>query len=92
MARSQAVINEVRDPYSIKSDSGEIVNTKTASPRKTIKIHGHTIRVKDIPITAANLSCGHNIRGIAFAVGDIVHCDNHGEQNTIPANVVEVFN
>lgn len=81
----------VRDPYSIVTDSGESVNTRKANPNRVLKIHGHKIRVRDIPITSATLSCGHAVRGIAFAPGNIVYCDLHGEGNLIQSTVVSVL-
>lgn len=92
MAKSRAsTISEIRDPYSILTDNGETVNTRTANPNQTIKIHGHKLKIRDIPITAAQLNCGHNVRGIAFAAGNLVYCDKHGDGNTVPATVVEVL-
>ena len=92
MAKSQPnTLNEIRDPYSIKTDDGEMVNAKTAAPNRVIRIHGHKIRIKDIPITAARLACGHSIRGIAFSQGNLVYCDKHEENTLLPTTVVEVI-
>jgi hypothetical protein len=92
MAKSQTnALNEIRDPYSIKTDDGEMVNAQTASPSRIIRIHGHKIRIKDIPITAARLTCGHNVRGIAFSVGNLVYCDKHEENALLPTTVIEVI-
>jgi len=88
MAKSQ--VQEIRDPYSIKTDNGDVVNTKTANPNRTIQIHGHRLKVRDIPITAALLDCGHTIRGIAFGPGNLVYCDKHDNNALLPATVVEV--
>jgi hypothetical protein len=91
MAKSQVkTVNEPLDPYSIKTDNGDIVNTQTASPNLTIKIHGHRIKVRDIPITAATLDCEHTVRGIAFAEGNLVYCDKHESGALRPSKVVSV--
>lgn len=82
--------NNITDPYIVRTDSGERVNVRNADPQRQLKIHGHQIRVKDIPVTAARLNCGHTIRGVAFIPGMLVHCDKHGEGNLKSATVVAV--
>lgn len=90
MAKSQET-TEIRDPYSIKTDNGEVVDTYTANPNRTIQIHGHRIKIKDIPITAARLDCGHTVRGIAFSQGNLVYCEKHGDKTLVPSVVVDLM-
>lgn len=41
-----------------------------------LKIQGRWIKVSDIPMTAATLSCMHSVRGIALQLNDVVFCEN----------------
>jgi len=82
--------NNIIDPYIVRTDSGERVNVRTANPQRKINIHGHQIRVKDIPVTAATLNCGHTVRGVAFIPGMLVYCDKHGEGNLKSVTVLSV--
>lgn len=82
---------KARNPYVIIADNGDEVNVQTSSPNRKLTIHGHEIRVSQIPITVARLSCGHSVRGIAFSEGMLVHCDQHGENTLLPTTVSQVM-
>ena len=77
-------------PDAIHTDSGQTVRVATANPNQKVRIHGHNIRVGDIPLTAAKLGCGHIIRGIAFQKNDLVFCEEHG-QTPLQTVVEEVY-
>ena len=68
-----------RYPDSIETSDGRMVRVSNLRPNQTIKIgKGRVaIKVKDIPMTAALLSCGDIVRGIAFTKGDVVFCEKH---------------
>lgn len=75
------MMTTIRDPYTLQTDNGQNVNVQTANPNRVLTIHGHRIKVRDIPITVALMECGHYLRGIAFQTGDLVHCENHDDAN-----------
>lgn len=70
-------------PDSITLDSGKTVRVSTMNPNATLKIHGRTIRVADIPLVAVRLKCGCVVRGIAIAKRDIVFCENHHDESYV---------
>lgn len=81
--------SNIRNPYELKTDNGVIDISKQRNLNKTIKINGHRIRISEIPITGATLSCGHTVRGIAFSLGDLVYCDKHDDKFT-EASIIQV--
>jgi len=74
-------IQQRRYPDSIETSDGKTVRLSTLRPNQTIRIGRSrtAVKVKDIPITAALLKCGHIVRGIAFAQGDVVFCEEDHE-------------
>lgn len=80
---------EVIYPDTIKTDDGRFIRVSTANPSQRIRVHGRNLRVRDIPLTAAQLACTHIVRGIAFRKGDLVSCDKHGIE-PLQTEVVEV--
>jgi hypothetical protein len=69
---------------SIETSEGKIVRLSLLPPEQVIHIgKGRTktsIKVKDIPLTEALLSCGDIVLGIAFKPGNVVFCDKHADE------------
>jgi len=74
-----------RYPDSIETSDGKLVRISDLQPNQTIRIGKHRIavKVKDIPITVALLSCGDVVRGIAFKEGNVVFCETHHENKFV---------
>lgn len=74
-----------RYPDSIETSEGNLVRISDLRPDQTIRIGKHRIAVKvrDIPITVALLSCGDVVRGIAFNEGNVVFCETCHENKFV---------
>jgi hypothetical protein len=71
--KQQQVIHKYPDELTV--DGGRNVRISQLSPNAIVKIHNHAIRVGDIPLTAAELKCGHVVRGVALQDKDIIFCE-----------------
>lgn len=71
-------------PDEITTDGGKKVRISQLKPNDKVKIHNHSIRVGDIPLSAVELTCGHTVRGIALQMNDIVFCEED-QQNSFVA-------
>jgi hypothetical protein len=69
------VVEERKYPDSITTDNGKTIRLSQLKKNNKVRIHGHNIKVGDIPLTAAQLNCGHVVRGIALQLNDVVFCD-----------------
>lgn len=70
---------EHRYADSIETSDGKWVRISTMNPNATIKIGPRRVRVRvgDIPMNVATLTCGEILRGIAFTEGNVVFCEKH---------------
>lgn len=70
---------EHRYADSVETSDGKWVRITMMNPDARIKIgpQRRLVRVGDIPLNAATLTCGEIIRGIAFSVGNVVFCEKH---------------
>jgi hypothetical protein len=74
-----------RYPDTIETSEGKLVRLSDLRPDQTIRIGKHhtAIKVKNIPITVALLSCGDVVRGIAFNEGNVVFCETCHENKFV---------
>ena len=72
---------------SLEVDAGkgltQTVRITKMRPNDTVRVHGRRIKIKDIPLNAATLNCGHIVHGIAFTVGDVVFCEEHEKDDFV---------
>lgn len=71
--RNAAVTERYSD--SITTENRGDVRLSELRPDEKLKIYGKWIKVSDIPMTAATLSCTHPVRGIALQLNDVVFCE-----------------
>lgn len=76
---------ERRYADSIETSDGKWVRITSMNPNHIIKIGPRRtkVRVGDIPLNAAVLSCGEIVRGVAFSKGDILFCEKHAVEEVI---------
>lgn len=74
-----------RFPDSLETSDGKIVRLSQLNPEKVLHIGKNRVpvKVKNIPLTAALLSCGHIVRGIAFEKNNVVFCEEHSEEEIV---------
>lgn len=65
----------VRYADSLVTEDRGIVRLRDLRPSDEVVFHGHTLKVRDIPITYATLDCSHGSSGIALSEGDVVFCE-----------------
>jgi len=82
MAQNRTV-KQHKYPDEIEVDGGKVVRLSQLSDNAVIRVHKHPIRVGDIPLTAAQLTCGHVIRGIALKEQDVVFCEDHAQNSFV---------
>jgi len=72
-------------PDSLTTSDGKVVRLSLLNPNYTVRIGPKRtpVKVKDIPLTAGLLTCGHIVRGIAFSQGNVIFCEEHGEEEIV---------
>lgn len=69
----------IRYPDSLETSDGKIVRVASLRPEQVLTIGKSRMKIKvsDIPMTVGLLTCGKTVRGIAFAQGNVVFCEEH---------------
>lgn len=70
------ITQEVRYPDSILTDDRGMIRLRDLNPQARIKVHGHYIMAKKIPLSIYTLSCGHKEQGIAVTVKELIFCES----------------
>lgn len=72
-------------PDTLETSDGKFVRLSQLAPEKTLYIGKKrvAVKVKDIPLTAALLTCGHIVRGIAFSQGNVIFCEEHSDEEIV---------
>jgi len=60
---------------SVHTKNRGLVRLTELRPDEKLLIGSRWVKAGDIPLTAAFLSCGHSIRGIALQEKDVIFCE-----------------
>jgi hypothetical protein len=74
--KNKNINEEQRFADSILTQNRGMVRLTELDPKERLKIAGRWVEVADIPLNAVFLSCGHPMRGIALAEGNVVFCES----------------